>query len=118
MATLLGTMNQEVALPRLNAMLGDQDQRVIPAVLGALTRLKAPNAAAVLLESLKADDAVVRTAAANGLAELKPSQGPAALSEAYTFGQRDTTYIARAAALSALAKYGAAVAIPPLGTPR
>jgi cyclophilin family peptidyl-prolyl cis-trans isomerase len=116
MATLLGTLNQEVALPRLNAMLGDQDQRVIPAVLGALTRLKAPNAADVLLERLKADDAVVRTAAANGLAELKPSQGPAALSEAYTFGQRDTTYIARAAALSALAKYGAAVAIPPLGS--
>ena len=116
MATLLGTLNQDVALPRLNAMLGDQDQRVIPAVLGALTRLKAPNAAEVLLERLKADDAVVRTAAANGLAELKPPQGPAALSEAYTFGQRDTTYIARAAALSALAKYGAAVAMPPLGT--
>ena len=114
MATLLSTLDQEVALPRLNAMLGDQDQRVIPAVLGALTRLKAPDAAAVLLERLKADDAVVRTAAANGLAELKPSQGPAALSEAYTFGERDTTYIARAAALSALARYGAAIAMPPL----
>jgi HEAT repeat protein/cyclophilin family peptidyl-prolyl cis-trans isomerase len=114
MATLLGTLNQEVALPRLNAMLGDQDQRVIPAVLGALTRLKAPDAAAVLLERLKADDAVVRTAAAAGVAELKPPQGPAALSEAYTFGQRDTTYIARAAALNALAKYDAAIAMPPL----
>jgi cyclophilin family peptidyl-prolyl cis-trans isomerase/HEAT repeat protein len=116
MATLLGTLNEDVALPRLNAMLSDQDQRVIPAVLAALTRLKAPNVADVLLERLRADDVVVRTAAANGLSELKPSQGPAALSEAYSFGQRDTTYLARAAALNALAKYDAAVAMPLLQT--
>ena len=48
MATLLGTLSPEVALPRLTAMLADQDQRVIPAVLGALTKLRAPNAAGVL----------------------------------------------------------------------
>ena len=116
MATLLGTLRPDVALPRLTAMLTDQDQRVIPAVLGALTRLKATNATAMLLERLKADDAVVRTAAANGLADLKPAEAAAALAEAYNFGQRDTTYIARAAALTALAKYGAAVAMPTLRT--
>jgi HEAT repeat protein/cyclophilin family peptidyl-prolyl cis-trans isomerase len=111
MATLLGTLHLDVALPRLEAMLGDQDQRVIPSVLGALARLKAPNAATTLIERLKADDPVVRTAAANGLAELKPAEGAAALIDAYTFGQRDTTYIARAAALAALTKYGAAAAM-------
>ncbi len=116
MATLLGTLNPDVAVPRLTAMLADQDQRVIPAVLAALTHLKAANAAATLLERLKADDPVVRTAAANGLAELKPAEGSAALAEAYPFGQRDTTYIARAAALAALTKYGAAVAMPHLKT--
>jgi HEAT repeat protein/cyclophilin family peptidyl-prolyl cis-trans isomerase len=116
MATLLSTLNRDVALPRLTAMLSDQDQRVIPSVLGALARLKAPDAAAVMIDRLKADDAVVRTAAATALGDLKAPEGAAPLAEAYTFGQRDPTYIARAAALSALAKYGAAVAMPPLRT--
>jgi len=114
LATLLGTFAPDVALPRLTAMLKDQDQRVIPSVLASLVRLKAPTAIATLLERLKADDPVVRTAAANGLGELKPPDGPSALVEALAFAQRDTTYIARAAALSALAKYGAAAAMPHL----
>ncbi len=116
LATLLGTLPAEVALPRLTAMLGDSDQRTLPAVLGALTRLHAPNAPAVLLEKLKADDPVVRVAAANGIGELKPANGAAALVEAYQLGQRDTTYIARGAALAALAKYGAGAATPTLKT--
>ena len=69
-------------------------------------KLKAPTAAAILLERLKADDPVVRAAAAAGLGELKPANGAAALAEAYTFGQRDPSYTARAAALGALATYG------------
>jgi cyclophilin family peptidyl-prolyl cis-trans isomerase/HEAT repeat protein len=116
LATLLGTLTPDVALPRLTAMLSDQDQRVIPAVLDALTKLKAPNAAAVLQERLKADDPVVRAAAANGLGELKPANAEAALAAGYEFGQRDTVYVARTAALAALAKYGAAAATPTLQT--
>jgi cyclophilin family peptidyl-prolyl cis-trans isomerase/HEAT repeat protein len=116
LATLLGTLTPEVALPRLTAMLKDQDQRVIPAVLASLTRLKAPDAAAILLERLEADDPVVRAAAANGLGDLAPADAAAALADAYQFGQRDTMYTARAAALAALAKYGAAVASPVLRT--
>jgi len=38
------------------------------------------------------------------------------LTEAYRFGDRDTTYVARAAALSAIAAYGAAAATPVLNT--
>jgi cyclophilin family peptidyl-prolyl cis-trans isomerase len=71
-------------------------------------KLTAPNAETVLLDKLKADDPVVRAAAANDIGELKPPSGPAALAVAYRFGDRDTTYVARAAALGALAKYGAA----------
>src|SRR5262249_9551984 len=56
LATLLGTLPPEVALPHLTSMLSDQDQRVIPSVLRSLTRLKAPNAAATLVDRLKADD--------------------------------------------------------------
>jgi cyclophilin family peptidyl-prolyl cis-trans isomerase len=57
---------------------------------------------------------VVRTAAANDIGELMPANGAAALADAYRFGDRDSTYIARAAALAALAKYGAAAATPGL----
>src|SRR5262249_3235377 len=116
LATLLGTVAPEVALPRLKMMLGDSDQRVLPAVLAALARVHAPDAATILIERLKADDPGGRTAAANGLGELKPANGQQPLVDAFQFGQRDPTYIARAAALAALAKYGAAAATPTLKT--
>ncbi len=114
LATVLATLTPEAGLPRLDAMLNDADQRVIPFVLASLVTLKAPNAATILLERLKADDPVVRAAAATGLGDLKPSSGPQALADAYRFGLRDSTYAARAAALAAIAKYGAAVATPVL----
>jgi HEAT repeat protein/cyclophilin family peptidyl-prolyl cis-trans isomerase len=114
LATLLGTMTIDAALPRLSKMLSDPDQRVLPSVLAALTKLKAPSAPQILLDRLKADDAVVRGAAAEGLGELLPAGGAAALAEAYQFGQRDTTYSARTSALAALAKYGTAAATPVL----
>ncbi len=110
LATMLGTLTADEALPRLTAMLKDDDQRVIPAVLTALTRLHAPSASAILLERLKSEDPVVRTSAASNLGELMPENGPGALAEAYRVGERDSTYIARAAALAALAKYGPAAA--------
>jgi HEAT repeat protein/cyclophilin family peptidyl-prolyl cis-trans isomerase len=110
LATMLGTLTAEEALPRLTAMLTDDDQRVIPSVLNALTKLKAPSASAVLLERLKSEDPAVRAAAATNLGELTPDGGPGALAEAYRFGERDSTYIARAAALATLSKYGPAAA--------
>src|SRR5262249_5625349 len=97
----------EAALPRLTVMIGDSDQRVLPHVLASLVKLNAPNAPSILFDKLKADDPVVRAAAAAGIGEVKPANGPAALAEAYRARDRDTTYIARAAALTALAKYGA-----------
>ena len=97
-------------------MLDDSDQRVIPSVIASLVKLKDPKTAAVLLERLRADDPVVRAAAANGIAELRPPDGAAALAAAYAFGQRDAIYTARAAALAALVAYGAAEARPVLTT--
>jgi HEAT repeat protein len=114
LATALGALPAENALPRLQSMLGDSDQRVIPFVLASLVKLKAPSAAGLLLERLKAEDPVVRLAAADGIGELKPANGAAALEEAYRFGQRDGSYGARAAALAAITKYGAAAATPVL----
>ena len=74
LASALGTLPPEIALPRLNAMLGEQDHRVIPAVLDALVKLRAPNVTDVLLERLKAEDPAVRAAAATGLGEIKPAE--------------------------------------------
>jgi cyclophilin family peptidyl-prolyl cis-trans isomerase/HEAT repeat protein len=116
LASVLGTLTSERGLPRLTMMLDDTDQRVIPSVIASLVKLKDPKTAVLLLERLKADDPAVRAAAANGIGELKPPDGVAALAAAYAFGQRDAIYTARAAALAALVKYGAAEAQPVLTT--
>ncbi len=109
LASVLGTLGPEMGRPRLELLLKDSDQRVIPSALAAVVKLRQPDAATVLLERLKADDPAVRAAAANGIGELKPPNAVAALADAYEFGLRDSTYIARAAALSALVQFGAEV---------
>jgi cyclophilin family peptidyl-prolyl cis-trans isomerase len=116
LATVLGTLPSESGLPRLRSMLGDSDSRVIPSVLSSLAKLKAPDAPQVLTEHLKHDDPVIRAAAATALGELKPPNVAAALTEAYKTGQRDVTYVARGAALGALAALGAAEATPVLAS--
>jgi HEAT repeat protein/cyclophilin family peptidyl-prolyl cis-trans isomerase len=114
LATVLGTLPPGLGEQRLRSMLMDADQRVIPAVLESLVKIKVPDAAELLLQHLKADDPVVRAAAATALGDLKPANGAAALAEAYVAGQRDSNYTARAAALAAIVKYGAAAATPVL----
>ena len=114
LAEVLGTLPPASGLPRLRTMIGDEDPRVIPAVLASLVTLGAPEAAAVLLERLKSNDPAIRVAAANGLGRLKPADGASALAEAYRAGKRDPSYVARAAALAALVEYGAGVATPVL----
>ncbi len=114
LATALGTLSPETGLPRLRAMLGDADERVIPSVLASLAKLHPADAASLMTARLKDNDPVVRAAAAKALGELKPPGAAASLAEAYRFGQRDSTYIARAAALGALVAYGSAEAVPVL----
>jgi cyclophilin family peptidyl-prolyl cis-trans isomerase/HEAT repeat protein len=116
LASLLATLTPEVALPRLTSMLADTDQRVVAPALSSLVKLRAPGVSGMAFDRLTADDAVVRATAARGIGELKPENGIAALVSAYQFGQRDATYVARAAALEGLAKYGAAAATPLLET--
>ena len=108
LATQLAQLPAEIALDRVQAMLQDEDKRVWPAVLGALVRLRAPGVEKVLLERLQEADFVVRASAARYVGELKPEGGAAALREAYKAGLADSAYAARAAALTALATYGAA----------
>jgi HEAT repeat protein/cyclophilin family peptidyl-prolyl cis-trans isomerase len=116
LASTLATLPPDIGLPRLHELLNDSDQRVIPAVLAAFVKIKAPDAASILLDRLTAEDFAVRAAAANAIGELKPANGAQALADAVRAGQRDPTYAARAAALAALAKYGAAAAMPVLNS--
>lgn len=110
LAEVLGTMPPEVGVERLRGMLKDEDQRVVPAVLAALARLKAPDITTVALAELKASDFGVRAAAAPIIGALKPAGGSDALREAYALAKADAAIDARAAILSALAEYGPAEA--------
>jgi cyclophilin family peptidyl-prolyl cis-trans isomerase len=114
LAAVLATKDAERSLPRLTPMAADTDARVIPAVLAALTKLKAPGIEKILLERLGSEDVGVRTAAATNLGELKTEGAVDALIAAYKRGGADLVIDARAAALEALSKYGAAAAVPTL----
>jgi cyclophilin family peptidyl-prolyl cis-trans isomerase/HEAT repeat protein len=110
LATLPGSQGEA----RLVAMLQDRDQRVAPAVLRALMTAKAANAQTILTDHLKADDFVVRATAANGLLELKATGAARALYDAYQATTGDSTYVARAAILTALNTLDPATARPML----
>jgi cyclophilin family peptidyl-prolyl cis-trans isomerase/HEAT repeat protein len=98
----LATLPSDVGGARLLAMLRDRDQRVAGAVLTALVTTKSPEAARILMEKLTADDFGTRAAAAAGLAELRVVAAVPALVSTYRSAISDSTYVARAAALTAL----------------
>jgi cyclophilin family peptidyl-prolyl cis-trans isomerase len=97
---------------RLVAMLSDQDQRVVPAVLGAMAAIEAASATRVLADRLRSEDPVVRMAAANGLARLKATDQVPSLVAALDASASDGTYVARAAILAAIASLDRAAAAP------
>jgi cyclophilin family peptidyl-prolyl cis-trans isomerase/HEAT repeat protein len=111
-AAALATLPPARAQARLVLLLQDRDLRVVPAALAALVASKAPDAETMLIERLKADDFAVRAAAARGLAELKVVAAAPALVEAYRAALGDSTYVARAAILVALAQVAPTVARP------
>jgi len=114
LADVLATLHAETAADQLRAMLNDADKRVVPAAIDALTRLRVPGLDEILLAQIKSTDYAVRAAAARGIGEVKPVNGAQALRDAYQTGLADSTYDARATALSALANYGAAEAVETL----
>jgi cyclophilin family peptidyl-prolyl cis-trans isomerase/HEAT repeat protein len=114
LAEVLATFSPEIAVERLRSMLGDEDRRVVPAVLRGLQRLKAPDAATVALTELKEPDFVVRGAAADVIGALKPPDGFDALAAALTLAQADAAIDARASILAAMAGYGGPRAVEAL----
>jgi cyclophilin family peptidyl-prolyl cis-trans isomerase/HEAT repeat protein len=113
-ASALGTLPSAQGLPRLTVMLQDPDQKVIPAVLGALASSKATGVEQILLERLGSQDLSVRAAAANALADLKIAAAVQPLIDAYHRAASEDSYTARAAALGALARLDPAAARPVL----
>ena len=111
LAEVLATLPPEVALERVRSMLPDEDRRVVPAVLSALARLKAPDAGSIAIAQLKEPDFAVRATAARIVGELKPAGGDEALREALARAQGDNAIDARAAITAALAEYGGPAAI-------
>jgi cyclophilin family peptidyl-prolyl cis-trans isomerase/HEAT repeat protein len=107
LAEVLATLPPDMALGRLRAMLDDEDKRVVPAVLSALTRLRAPGLGEILLARVKDSDPAIRETAARHLGMLKVPGGADALRDAYQAGRGDSSYGPRAAALVGLAAYGA-----------
>jgi cyclophilin family peptidyl-prolyl cis-trans isomerase/HEAT repeat protein len=112
LADALGGLAADIALERLMPLLEDPDRRVIPHVLRALVRLRAPEVERVLRTHLQEADYVIRQTAASLIGELKPAGGLAALQDAYREGEPDATYGARAAAIQAMAGYGADAIAP------
>jgi cyclophilin family peptidyl-prolyl cis-trans isomerase/HEAT repeat protein len=115
LASAVGGLAAEHAVPRLTPMLADDDRRVVPSVLTALARFKDdPALEKILVDHLADPDVVVRMTAARLLGELKVDRQAAELSKAYRAWSGDTTYLARAAALGALAGISRPQAVPVL----
>jgi cyclophilin family peptidyl-prolyl cis-trans isomerase/HEAT repeat protein len=111
LADVMGSLPAELAVPRLREMLkAEEDRRVLPSVLRALVRQKAPDAMELVVPHLKAPDFALRAVAASLVGQVKPEGGPAALRDAYAFALADAAYDARVEVLDALAAYGPAEA--------
>lgn len=106
LAEALGFVSTPLAAARVRPMLEDVDARVVPAALASLVKLKASDAAEVLTSRLTHTDFMVRATAARLLGEMKATGAQPALVAAYQVAKRDPTYVARAAALTALTRLG------------
>jgi HEAT repeat protein/cyclophilin family peptidyl-prolyl cis-trans isomerase len=109
-AEALGKLTDGRGIASLRVMLADSDARVVVAVLGALVVAQAPDAEQAARAQLQASDFAVRAAAATALADLKAVAAVPALAAAYRRSKDETTYVARAAALSSAARLEPATA--------
>jgi HEAT repeat protein len=110
-ASIMGSFEADTSLPRLQQALKDPDPRVIPAVLAALVRVRAPGIAVVLASHLANADPVIRAAAAAGLGELKPTAAPAA-SPKPRRELADPLHVGEEAAVDAIAAERSGAALP------
>ena len=101
-ATALASLPADRSLPRLSLLLEDKDPRVVPAAIAALSTARPAGVEKMLLTALRADDFVVRAAAATALGAIKSVAAVQPLLEAYREAAGDSTYVARAAIMTAV----------------
>ena len=111
-AEAIGRLPADRALPALLGRLTDPDQRVVAPVLKALASTRSPEVLAALMAGLKAEDLVVRAEAARGLGAIKATSAVRALADAVEAWKGDPQYVARVAALEALALIDPVAAAP------
>jgi cyclophilin family peptidyl-prolyl cis-trans isomerase/HEAT repeat protein len=102
LATALGSDGDEVSASILHAMLKDEDVRVLPFVLEALRKSRGNDSADTLRQHLTHPDAVVRAAAAEGLAALGTPGATPGLVAAYRASLAGADLDARTAVVAAL----------------
>jgi HEAT repeat protein/cyclophilin family peptidyl-prolyl cis-trans isomerase len=107
LATILGTLPAETARPAILELVADPDVRVHGSAIEALARVGAPDLGKRLFEALEAPDVHLRATAARLMGEQKIEGGAARLAAAYSRAETDPSYVARAAVIDALVKYGA-----------
>ncbi len=114
LAGTLATLPADRVRTAIQELTEDPDVRVQGPALEALARIDAPDLAPRLFAALDAPDFALRATAARLVGAEKPAGGAARLRAAYARAESDATYVARAAALVALAEYGATEARPTL----
>jgi cyclophilin family peptidyl-prolyl cis-trans isomerase/HEAT repeat protein len=110
LATALGGLGDEMSVGILHAMLQDEDERVLPAVLEALRAARGADSIETLRRHLEHPDLGVRVSAAENLSALEARGLSAALLDAWRRGLGDGELEARLAAVSALAAQGSGTA--------
>jgi cyclophilin family peptidyl-prolyl cis-trans isomerase/HEAT repeat protein len=89
LALALGAAGTDMSVGVLHTMLGDEDARVVPAVLEGLRRARGRNALDTLLRHLEHPDLGVRAAAADQIRELGPTGSSGPLLAAWQRGIQD-----------------------------
>ncbi len=110
LATTLSTLPADRVRTAIEDLTVDADARVRGPALEALVHIGAPDLSKRLFDALEAPDFVVRATAARLVGETRLVEGPPRLRTAFARAASDASYVAREAALVALAKYGAAEA--------
>ena len=100
----LAYVEPEAAVYQLTLLLGDEDARVVPAVLRSLVVQQGTDVAALLIDHLGYQDVVVRKTAAVLLGQLGRSDSAviAALEVALAAAEDDAPYLVRGAVLDAM----------------
>jgi len=106
LATIFGDLPGGQGRAALLDLVADGDVRVQGPALTALAKIGAPDLSKRLFDLLDAPDASLRATAATLMGEARPDGGATRLATAYGRAEGDSTYVARLAALDAVARYG------------